>query len=115
MEGSLFDACSQPSGDQARKRGAFTRDTRATHARHMSLLPTKKSRRNDMADDPLQDLEKARAALVAKRLAWAKIIAAPGEISQGAISAIIEVQQAVDVIDRAIEELEETEEEDDDE
>jgi hypothetical protein len=32
-------------------------------------------------------------------------IAAPGEISQGAISAIIEVQQAIDVIDRAIEEL----------
>jgi hypothetical protein len=68
-----------------------------------------------MADDPLQDLEKARAALVAKRLAWAKTIAAPGEISQGAISTIVEVQQAIEVIDRAIEELEETEEEDDDE
>jgi hypothetical protein len=52
-----------------------------------------------MADDPIQDLKKARAALVAKRLAWAKTIAAPGEISQGAISAIIDVQQAIDVID----------------
>ena len=67
-----------------------------------------------MADDPLQDLEKARAALVAKRLAWAKTIAAPGEISQGAISAIIEVQQAIDVIDRAIDELEDAEEEEED-
>jgi hypothetical protein len=81
----------------------------------MSLLPEKKGRRNDMADDPLQDLEKARAALVAKRLAWAKTIAAPGEIPGGAISAIIEVQQAIDVIDHAIEELEAAEEEGDEE
>ena len=68
-----------------------------------------------MADDPLQDLEKARAALVAKRLAWATTIAAPGEIPGGAISAIIEVQQAIDVIDHAMEELEEADEQEEDE
>jgi hypothetical protein len=68
-----------------------------------------------MADDDLQDLTKARAALVAKRLTWAKTIAAPGEIPGGAISAIIEVQQAIDVIDSAMEELENVEEEDDEE
>jgi hypothetical protein len=67
-----------------------------------------------MADD-LRDLKKARAALVAKRLTWAKTIAAPGEIPGGAISAIIEVQQAIDVIDSAMEELESVEEEDDEE
>jgi hypothetical protein len=63
-----------------------------------------------MADDDLQDLTKARAALVAKRLIWAKTIAAPGEIPGGAISAIIEVQQAIDVIDSAMDELDEEEE-----
>jgi len=67
-----------------------------------------------MADD-LRDLKKARAALVAKRLTWVKTIAAPGEIPGGAISAIIEVQQAIDVIDSAMEELESVEEEDDEE
>jgi hypothetical protein len=66
-----------------------------------------------MADDDLQDLTKARAALVAKRLTWAKTIAASGEIPGGAISAIIEVQQAIDVIDSAMEE--EDDEEADDE
>ena len=70
-----------------------------------------------MADKTLQILEKARAALVAKRLTWAKTIAAPGEISEGAIKGIIEVQEAIHVIDRAIEELEYDEEyaEDEDE
>ena len=63
-----------------------------------------------MTDDPRKDLEKARAALVAKRLTWAKTIATPGEIPGGAISAIIEVQQAIDVIDVAMEELEEADE-----
>jgi hypothetical protein len=67
-----------------------------------------------MADDSLQDFKKARAALVAKRLTWAKTIAALGDPG-GAISAIIEVQQAIDVIDQAIEELENVEEEDDEE
>jgi hypothetical protein len=68
-----------------------------------------------MANDPRKDLEKARAALVAKRLTWTKTIAAPGEIPGGAISAIIEVQQAIDVIDHAMEDLEEADELEEDE
>jgi hypothetical protein len=68
-----------------------------------------------MADDSLQDFKKARAALVAKRLTWAKTISAPGEIPGGAISAIIEVQQAIDVIDQAMDELEEADEQEEDE
>jgi hypothetical protein len=92
----------------------WRRRLHATYARHMPLLPAKK-RRNDMTDDPRQDLEKARAALVAKRLTWVKTIATPGEIPGGAISAIIEVQQAIDVIDHAMEELEEADEMEDDE
>ena len=63
-----------------------------------------------MADDDLKTLMTARAVLARKRLTWAQTIAAPGEISEGAIRAIIEVQEAIDVIDRAIEELEEAEE-----
>jgi hypothetical protein len=65
-----------------------------------------------MADKPLQVLEKARAALVAKRLTWAEAIATPGEISEGVIKGIIAVQEAIHVIDRAIEELEYDEDED---
>lgn len=63
-----------------------------------------------MADDDLQDLLKARAALVNKRRTWAQTIATPGEVAENAIQAIIEVQQAIEVVDRAIEELEEADE-----
>ena len=68
-----------------------------------------------MADDHFQDLEKARTALVNKRLSWAQILAAPGDIPENAIRAIVEVQQAIDVIDRAIDEIEEAEEMEEDE
>ena len=68
-----------------------------------------------MIDDDIETLMNARAALAKKRLSWAQTIATPGEIPEGAISAIKEVQQAIDVIDRAIEELEEAEEMDDEE
>ena len=61
-----------------------------------------------MTEDHLQDLEHARAALVNKRLSLAQTIATPGEI-EGAIKSIIEVQHAIEVIDIAIEELEEEE------
>ena len=64
-----------------------------------------------MADDDLKTLMNARAALDRKRLTWAQTIAAPGEISEGAIRAIIEVQEAINAID----ELEAAEEEEDDE
>ncbi|WP_024519590.1 hypothetical protein [Bradyrhizobium sp. Tv2a-2] len=64
-----------------------------------------------MADDDLHDLMSARAALDKKRLSWAQTIAAGGD--DGAIKAIIEVQQAIEVINIAIEELEEAELEED--
>jgi hypothetical protein len=62
-----------------------------------------------MADDDLEDLTDARAALVNKRLSWARTIAIPGDIAEGAIRGLIEVQKAIEVIDIAIEELEEEE------
>ena len=63
-----------------------------------------------MADDDIEIVMSARAALARKRLTWAQTIAAPGEIPEAAIRAIIEIQHAIDVIDRALEELEELEE-----
>ncbi|HET7887665.1 MAG TPA: hypothetical protein VFL62_15685 [Bradyrhizobium sp.] len=62
-----------------------------------------------MADDDLQTLMNAREALVAKRLTCAQAIAAPGEAPDNAIHAIVEVQRAIEVIDMAIEELEQAE------
>lgn len=63
-----------------------------------------------MADDNIAILMKARAALAGKRLTWAKTISTSGEISDVAIKAIIEVQHAIDVIDRTIEEQEDADE-----
>jgi hypothetical protein len=60
-----------------------------------------------MADDDLQNLMSARVALAKKRLSWAKTIASQGDISESAVKAIVDVQQAIEVIDIAIEELEE--------
>ena len=65
-----------------------------------------------MADDDLETLMAARAALIKQRLSWAQTIAAAGEIPEAAIKAINEVQQAIEVIDIAIEELEAKLEED---
>jgi inorganic pyrophosphatase len=69
-----------------------------------------------MADNDLQDLTNARRVLTEMRLNWAKAIAAGykrGEAETAIkIKGIIEVQQAIDAIDRAIEELEEAEEDD---
>lgn len=70
-----------------------------------------------MADDDLQHLTDARKVLIEMRHNWAKAIAAGykrGE-TETAIKGIIEVQEAIDVIDHAIEELEEAEEVDDEE
>jgi hypothetical protein len=58
-----------------------------------------------MADDDFQHLMNAREALVHKRLTLAQTIAAPGDIPENAIRGILDVQQAIDVIDVAIEEL----------
>ncbi len=62
-----------------------------------------------MSDDELQHLMNAREALVTKRLTLAQTIAAPGGIPDNAIQGIVEVQRAIEVIDVAIEELEQAE------
>jgi hypothetical protein len=70
-----------------------------------------------MADNDLEILTNARAVLVQVRQNFAKAIAAGykrGE-TETAIKSILEVQQALDVIDHAAEELEEAEDEGDDE
>ena len=60
-----------------------------------------------MADDDFETLMSARAALAKRRPSWAQTIATAGDIPEGAIKALIDVQQAIEVIDLAIEELEE--------
>jgi hypothetical protein len=62
-----------------------------------------------MADDDLQQLMNAREALVHKRLTLAHTIATPGDIPENAIRGIVDVQRAIEVIDVAIEELEQAE------
>jgi len=68
-----------------------------------------------MADHDPQDLANARKVLIEMRYKWIKAIAA-GKDTEDAIKGVIDVQQAIDVIDHAIDEFDETEiEEDDDE
>jgi hypothetical protein len=62
-----------------------------------------------MADDNLEILMNARAALARKRLSLAATIASDESIPVAAIKGLIELQQAVEVIDLAIEELEDAE------
>lgn len=62
-----------------------------------------------MSDDELQHLMNAREALVTKRLILAQIIAAPGDVPDNAIQGIVEIQRAIEVVDVAIEELEQAE------
>jgi hypothetical protein len=70
-----------------------------------------------MADNELEILTNARAVLLEVRRDYAKAIAAGykrGE-TETAIKSIIEVQQALDVIDHAAEELEDVEDDEDEE
>ena len=62
-----------------------------------------------MADDDIQHLMSAREALVTKRLTLAQTIAVAGDIPENAIRGLVEVQRAIEVIDVAIEELEQAE------
>jgi hypothetical protein len=62
-----------------------------------------------MADDDIQHLMSAREALVTKRLTLAQTIAVAGDIPANAIRGLVEVQRAIEVIDVAIEELEQAE------
>jgi hypothetical protein len=68
-----------------------------------------------MADDHMEDMMNARRVLIEMRHNWAKAIAAGykrGE-TETAVKSLIEAQEAIDVIDFAIAELEEAEEQDD--
>jgi hypothetical protein len=89
-----------------------------THACHTPLLSQepKKAERDTMADIDLHELTNARKVLVGMRHDWIKVIAAgkSGD-TENAIKGVIEVQQAIDVIDHTIDELEESEGLDDDE
>jgi hypothetical protein len=71
-------------------------------------------KRKTMADHDPHDLTNARKVLVELRHNWAKAIAA-SDNTEVAIKSIIEVQQAIDVIDHAIDEFADTEEDDEDE
>ena len=62
-----------------------------------------------MSDEDLKHLMNAREALVQKRLTLAQTIASPTDIPDAAIRSIVEVQRAIEVIDFAIEELEQAE------
>jgi hypothetical protein len=59
-----------------------------------------------MADDNLQDLMTARSALVHERRNRAKTIANSGSITNEAMANFVNVQETIEAIDRAIEELE---------
>jgi hypothetical protein len=61
-----------------------------------------------MSDEDLKHLMNAREALVQKRLAWAQAIAS-SDASDNAIRSIVDVQRAIEVVDFAIEELEQAE------
>ena len=61
-----------------------------------------------MADEDLKHLMNAREALVHKRLSWAQAIAS-SDAPDTAIRSIVEVQRAIEVVDYAIEELEQAE------
>jgi hypothetical protein len=60
-----------------------------------------------VTDEDLEVLVDARKALVSKRHALAKTIATPGEIPESAVESIIQIQQAIEVIDIAMEEAQE--------
>lgn len=62
-----------------------------------------------MSDEDLEVLVAARKALVGKRHALAKTIMTPEEIAESAIEGIIQIQQAIEVIDIALEEAQEAE------
>ena len=67
-----------------------------------------------MADHDPHELANARKVLIEMRYNLARTIAA-GKDTESAIKGLIEVQQALDVIDHAIDEFDEAEEMDEDE
>jgi hypothetical protein len=83
-----------------------------TYLRHKLLLTRARSEGGTpMANDDLHDLMNARKVLTETRLNWAKAIAEGykrGE-TETVLKSLIDIQQAIEVIDIAIEELEEEE------
>ena len=62
--------------------------------------------------DQLEELKKARIALINERSSRARDIAASGgSVPDGAMDGFIKVQEAIEAIDRAIGELDDAEEE----
>jgi hypothetical protein len=57
-----------------------------------------------MADDPIQDLVNARTALISERRSRARTIAIPGARTDQAIRSFIEIQEALEAVNRAIRE-----------
>ena len=66
-----------------------------------------------MADDDIEDLKKARSALVHARQQQAKTILSTNDAS--AAKAFADIQEGIEAIDRAIEELQDEDDEDEDE
>jgi glutamine amidotransferase PdxT len=55
-----------------------------------------------MAQEHIEELRKARSALVSERRSRAKALVIPGARTSTALMSFIEVQQAIEAIDRAI-------------
>jgi hypothetical protein len=62
-----------------------------------------------MVDEELQHLMNAREALVHKRLTLAQAIASTEDIPENTVRALVDVQRAIEVVDVALEELEQAE------
>jgi hypothetical protein len=62
-----------------------------------------------MVDEELQHLMNAREALVHKRLTLAQAIASTDDIPENTVRALVDVQRAIEVVDVALEELEQAE------
>jgi hypothetical protein len=77
------------------------------------LIIGEKPRGTNMADDDIEDLKKARSALVHARQQQAKTILSTNDASTA--KAFADIQEGIEAIDRAIEELQDEDDEDEDE
>jgi hypothetical protein len=79
------------------------------------LIIGEKPRGTTMADDDIENLKKARSALVEARRSAARTLANPNSKSGSDARNFTEIQEGIEAIDRAIEELQDEEDEDEDE
>jgi DNA-binding ferritin-like protein len=77
------------------------------------LIIGEKPRATTMADDDIENLKKARRALVQARQQQAKTILNTQDATTA--KAFADIQEGIEAIDRAIEELQDEEDEDEDE